>query len=60
MDIFPPLLRIVALLLVVAGIAGMVLPALPGILLVFAGLFIAAWADGFSYVGREPSSCSAF
>jgi len=51
MDIFPLLLRIVALLLVVAGIAGMVLPALPGILLVFAGLFIAAWADGFSYVG---------
>ncbi|ASQ90185.1 hypothetical protein CHL67_03885 [Prosthecochloris sp. GSB1] len=51
MDIFPLLLRIAAVLLVVSGIAGMVLPALPGILLVFAGLFIAAWADGFAYVG---------
>ncbi|ANT64493.1 MULTISPECIES: DUF456 domain-containing protein [Prosthecochloris] len=42
----------VALLLVILGIAGMFLPALPGILLVFAGLFCAAWAEGFMYVGQ--------
>ena len=34
-----------------AGLAGTVLPVLPGTLLVFAGLFIAAWADGFAHVG---------
>ena len=37
--------------LVVCGIAGMLLPALPGPPLLFAGLFIAAWAEDFQYVG---------
>jgi hypothetical protein len=40
-----------AALLVVVGLAGTVLPVLPGALFVFAGLLIAAWADGFAYVG---------
>src|SRR5690606_8730881 len=31
--------------------AGVVLPALPGVPLVFLGLLLAAWADGFSHVG---------
>ena len=38
-------------LLVVLGILGTALPVLPGALLVFAGLLLAAWADGFAYVG---------
>jgi uncharacterized protein YqgC (DUF456 family) len=42
---------IVAALLIVAGIAGTVLPALPGIPLVFAGLVVGAWADDFQRVG---------
>ncbi|GMU66585.1 MAG: membrane protein [Acidobacteriota bacterium] len=42
---------LLAAALVVAGIAGTVLPALPGVPLVFAGLFIAAWSDGFERVG---------
>ena len=33
------------------GIAGTVLPALPGPTLVFAGLVLAAWAEGFAEVG---------
>ncbi|KAB2966397.1 MAG: DUF456 domain-containing protein [Thermoanaerobaculia bacterium] len=37
--------------LVVAGIAGTVLPALPGVPLVLAGLALAAWRDGFEHVG---------
>ncbi len=45
------ILWIAALLLVGVGIAGMVVPALPGIVLLFAGLVVAAWADGFAYVG---------
>jgi uncharacterized protein YqgC (DUF456 family) len=42
---------ILAVLLVLAGIAGTVLPALPGAALVFAGLLLAAWIDGFATVG---------
>jgi uncharacterized protein YqgC (DUF456 family) len=42
---------ILAAVLVLAGIAGAVLPALPGVPLVFAGLLAAAWADDFARVG---------
>ncbi len=41
---------IVAILLVVIGIAGTVLPMLPGVPLVFAGLLLAAWHGGFDQV----------
>jgi uncharacterized protein YqgC (DUF456 family) len=44
-------LWILAVLLVLAGLAGIVLPALPGTLLVFLGLLLAAWIDGFDKVG---------
>jgi len=47
----PALLYIVAALLVLAGLVGIVLPALPGTVLIFAGLWLAAWADGFNHVG---------
>ena len=42
---------VVAGLLVLIGIAGIVLPALPGIPLIFAGLLLAAWTEGFDRVG---------
>jgi hypothetical protein len=45
------LLWIIAVILVIAGMAGTVLPALPGTPLVFLGLLSAAWADGFQKVG---------
>jgi hypothetical protein len=45
------LLWILAALLVLAGFAGLVLPALPGAPLLFAGLFVAAWAEDFQFVG---------
>lgn len=41
---------IVAVLLVVTGVAGTVLPMLPGVPLVFAGLLLAAWHGGFDQV----------
>lgn len=44
------LLWLLAGLLVVAGVAGVVLPGLPGPPLVFAGLLVAAWIDGFTRV----------
>ena len=37
--------------LVLAGLAGTVLPALPGLPLMFAGMLLAAWAGGFQEVG---------
>jgi len=46
-----PLLWIAVTGLVAVGIAGTVLPGLPGPILVFAGLALAAWIDGFERVG---------
>jgi hypothetical protein len=45
------LLWIAAALLIITGFAGLVVPALPGIVLIFAGFVAAAWAEGFVYVG---------
>ena len=45
-------LWIVVALLVAIGTAGVVLPILPGVLLVLAGLVLGAWIDDFAYVGR--------
>ena len=47
----PTLYYVLAVVLVVIGLAGTVLPVIPGALLVFAGLFAAAYADGFTRVG---------
>jgi len=47
-------LWVLALLLVLAGIAGTVLPAVPGAPLVFGGLLLGAWIDGFAKVGWFP------
>ena len=41
---------LVAILLVVIGIAGTILPMLPGVPLVYAGLLLAAWHDSFDKV----------
>ncbi len=46
-----PLLLIVAVVLVIGGLAGMLFPVLPGAPLVLAGLTLAAWAEDFVYVG---------
>jgi len=45
------LVWLLATILVVVGLIGIVLPALPGTILIFLGLLLAAWADGFSRVG---------
>jgi uncharacterized protein len=44
------LLWVVAAAMVVIGLVGIVLPALPGHVLILAGLVLAAWADGFRHV----------
>lgn len=45
------ILYIIAAILVLVGLAGIILPALPGIPLIFAGMLLAAWTDGFDKVG---------
>jgi uncharacterized protein YqgC (DUF456 family) len=47
----PLYFNIAATLLVVVGLAGTILPVLPGVPLVFCGLLVAAWGDGFQRVG---------
>lgn len=45
------LLFILSGALIVLGIAGAVLPVLPGVPLVFAGMWLAAWADHYQHIG---------
>jgi len=42
---------ILSVALIVAGLAGTVLPALPGTLFVLGGIVLGAWIDGFTRVG---------
>ncbi len=44
------LLWILVVVLIAAGVVGTVLPALPGALLVFAGILLGAWIDHFERV----------
>jgi uncharacterized protein YqgC (DUF456 family) len=45
------LLWVLAVSLILTGLAGIVLPLLPGAPLLFLGLVIAAWTEDFVYVG---------
>lgn len=40
-----------SIVLIVAGAAGIILPALPGVPLMFAGMWLAAWIDEFQRIG---------
>ena len=40
-----------AIIFVLIGLVGMLLPALPGVPMVFAGLLLAAWSGGFQHIG---------
>lgn len=43
-------LWVLAILMMVAGVAGTVLPALPGVPLIFGGVLLAAWIDDFQRI----------
>lgn len=45
------LLWIVAVVMIVVGVVGTVLPALPGVVLVWGGVLLAAWIDDFTRIG---------
>ena len=45
------LIWILTLVLIVVGLIGLVLPALPGPAMLFGGLWMAAWVEEFAFVG---------
>lgn len=45
------MLWVLSAALIVAGVAGTVLPALPGTMFVLAGIVLGAWIDGFTRIG---------
>ena len=45
------LLWVLSIALILIGLAGIVLPALPGTILVLAGIVLGAWIDDFTQVG---------
>ncbi|MCP5360836.1 MAG: DUF456 family protein [Sinobacteraceae bacterium] len=47
----PTLLWLFAIALILVGIAGTVLPGVPGVMAVFGGMLLAAWIDDFSRIG---------
>jgi len=50
---------ILSIALIVLALAGIVVPALPGTLLVFAGILLGAWIDHFTRVGPVALSAVA-
>jgi uncharacterized protein YqgC (DUF456 family) len=56
MDTF---LWVAAIAMIVVGIAGTVLPALPGAVLVFGGILLAAWIDGFARISAWTVGAAA-
>jgi uncharacterized protein YqgC (DUF456 family) len=43
-------LWIIAIALIAVGVVGTVVPAVPGVILVFAGMALGAWIDGFTRI----------
>ena len=42
---------VLAAVIILGGLIGTVVPALPGVPMIFAGLFLAAWSNGFESIG---------
>ncbi len=45
------LLIVLGVLLILIGIAGTIIPALPGVPVVYLGMILVAWGDDFSHIG---------
>ncbi len=52
-------LWILSVVLIVVGVAGTVLPALPGVILVLAGIVLGAWIDDFARVSGVTVAITA-
>lgn len=51
MEIAPVIFWILAAILIILGLVGLIVPALPGALLILAGIIFAGWAEDFIYLG---------
>lgn len=51
MSVVAIILIVLGALLILLGLVGTVLPALPGVPLIFAGMLLVAWGDGFTHLG---------
>ena len=47
----PAVLWLIAISLILVGVAGTVLPGVPGVMAVFGGMLLAAWIDDFTRIG---------
>lgn len=47
----PAVWWVIAALLMLIGVIGSFLPAVPGVILIFGGMLLGAWIDGFTRVG---------
>ncbi|TXH71459.1 MAG: DUF456 domain-containing protein [Lysobacteraceae bacterium] len=45
------ILYVIAALMIAVGLIGTILPALPGLPMIFAGMLLAAWTNGFEDIG---------
>lgn len=52
-------LWILSVLMIIVGVAGTVLPALPGVILVLAGIVLGAWIDDFTRVSGVTVAIAA-
>ena len=48
---FSIILYVLGGLLIIAGLAGVILPALPGVPIIFVGMLLVAWGDHFTHLG---------
>jgi uncharacterized protein YqgC (DUF456 family) len=51
---------VVAIALIITGVIGTILPILPGVVFVFAGMLLAAWIDDFQRIGLITLSILGF
>ncbi len=47
----PTWLWVLAIALIVIGVIGTVVPGIPGVGVIFGGMLLAAWIDGFTEIG---------
>jgi len=45
------MLFVIAAVLIAAGLVGAIIPAVPGIAMIFAGIWLVAWADHYRHLG---------
>ena len=53
MELVPILWWGLAILLIVGGLVGTIYPLLPGVPMIFIGMWIGAWVDGYARVGTK-------